>query len=346
MKIGSLILDNITVFAPMAGITNLPIRMLAKEQGCGLVCSEMLSSRGLVQKGRRTLEMLKSDPKEKPLSVQIFGADPDIMADAAAIVEASGADIIDINFGCSVRKILKSGSGSALMKDPDLTARIIRAVRNAVTIPLTIKIRSGWDSSGDQAVATARIAEDNGVNAVAVHPRTAKQGFSGTADWTLIAKIKSLLTIPVIGNGDITLPEHALDMLEQTGCDAVMVGRAAMGNPWIFSQIKALLAGSDVPKIDRDMQFDLMGKFVDASYAFLGEKQASFMMRSRLGWFVKGLRHSNRFRVSLNHLSSRKEAHELIRRYRKSLEEKGGQQTPETRKIQETQKTPLIDHDY
>ena len=319
MKIGSLVLDNITVFAPMAGITNLPLRMLAKEQGCGLVCSEMLSSRGLVQKGRRTLDMLKSDPGEKPLSVQIFGADPDIMADAAAIVEDSGADIIDINFGCSVKKVLKSGSGSALMKDPVLAIRIITSVRNAVTIPLTIKIRSGWGSSGDQALAIAQIAQANGVDAITVHPRTATQGFSGTADWSLIAKIKKGLAIPVIGNGDITLPEHAVKMLGQTGCDAVMVGRGAMANPWIFSQIQALIDGTEMLQVDRDMQFDLMEKFVDASFSFLGEKQAAFMMRGRLGWFAKGLPHSSRFRNSLKHLASRAQANEQIRIFRESI---------------------------
>ncbi len=319
MKIGSLVLDNITVFAPMAGITNLPMRILAKEQGCALVCSEMVSSRGLVQKGRKTLDMLKSDPKEKPLSVQIFGSDPDIMADAAAIVEASGADIVDINFGCSVKKVLKTGAGSALMENPGLAARIIKAVRNAVTIPLTIKIRSGWDPSGDQAVAITRIAQDNGIDAITVHPRTAKQGFSGTADWSLIAKIKAISTIPVIGNGDITMPGHALDMLNQTGCDAVMVGRAAMANPWIFSQILALLNGSDMPSVSRDMQFDMMIRFVEASYAGLGEKQASFMMRGRLGRFAKGLPCCSRFRESLKRLSSRQEALEMIHLYRESL---------------------------
>ncbi|MFO7965251.1 MAG: tRNA dihydrouridine synthase DusB [Desulfobacterales bacterium] len=319
MKIGSRVLTNNIVFAPMAGITNLPMRLMAKEQGCGLVCSEMISSRGLVQRGRKTLDMLKSDTEERPLSVQIFGSEPDIMAEAAAIVEHTGADIIDINFGCSVKKVLKTGSGAALMKSPELAARIIASVRNAVSIPMTIKIRSGWDASGDQAVTIARIARDNGADAVAVHPRTARQGFSGKADWGVIERLKNRLDIPVIGNGDITRPEHAGAMIAQTGCDGVMVGRAAIGDPWIFSRILAFLNGDDMPVTDYKKQFDAMIRFLETSCTFLGEKNACFVMRGKLGWFAKGLPHSSRFRRSITTISSKAEALEKIAVYRELL---------------------------
>ena len=189
MKIGAVETDNFSVLAPLAGITNLPMRLIAKRAGCGLVCSEMISSNGLVYNSGKTIQMLDSVPEEKPLSVQIFGANPDLMAEAARIVQDSGADIVDINFGCSVKKILKSNSGSALMKDPHLAGRILDRVRRAVTIPLTIKIRSGWDPSGQQALDIARLAEDCGVDAIAVHPRTAVQGFRGKADWSIIARV-------------------------------------------------------------------------------------------------------------------------------------------------------------
>ena len=186
MIIGSLQLENDSVLAPLAGITDLPFRMLAKEAGCALVCSEMISSNALVFKNAKTMQMLSSRPEEKPLSVQIFGSKPAIMAEAARMVADSGADIVDINFGCSVKKVVKTGAGVALMRSPDDAARVIGAVRAAVDIPLTIKIRSGWDPSGEQAVATAKIAQDSGADAVAVHPRTASQGFRGSADWNVV----------------------------------------------------------------------------------------------------------------------------------------------------------------
>ena len=319
LTIGNVTLDNITVFAPLAGISNLPLRILAKEAGCGLVCSEMLSSKGLEYQAVKTEKLMESVPEEKPLSVQIFGADPLVMADAAARVEAGGADIVDINFGCSVKKILKSGSGAALMKDPKLAAAIIKAVRNTVSVPLTIKIRSGWDRSGLQAETIARIAEDEGVNAITVHPRTAGQGFSGQADWSLIARIKQFLKIPVIGNGDIVQPEDAIQMIDETGCDGIMVGRAAIGNPWIFSQILSLLNHEIPPVTDNEQRFKTMFRYLDASFTYLGEKQAAFMMRSRLGWFIKGLPYAGKFRESIKQLASKKEAVDLITAYQDSL---------------------------
>jgi nifR3 family TIM-barrel protein len=228
MKIGSLALDNITILAPLAGITSLPFRILAKEAGCALVCSEMISANGLVRGSKKTMQMLCSLPQEKPLSVQIFGSDPAVMAEAAQIVESSGANLIDINFGCSVKKVVKTGAGVALMQQLDNAALIIKAVRKAVDIPLTIKIRTGWDSSGKQALKLSRLAEECGVDAIAVHPRTASQGFRGKADWSIITAIKRAVAIPVIGNGDIVTAKDAVEMQRITGCNAIMIGRAAI----------------------------------------------------------------------------------------------------------------------
>jgi nifR3 family TIM-barrel protein len=319
MKIGSVETDNFTVLAPLAGITNLPLRLIAKRAGCGLVCSEMISSNGLVYGSDKTMQLLDSVPEEKPLSVQIFGSDPPIMADAARIVQDSGADIVDINFGCSVRKILKSHSGSALMKNPSLARRILYSVRQAVSIPLTIKIRTGWDASGNQALDIARIAEACGVDAIAVHPRTATQGFRGKADWSLIARIKESLTIPVIGNGDVTEPADAMRMQEETGCDGVMVGRAAIGNPMIFSQILAVKQGRPAAIPTDEQRIGMMIDYLRDSVRYIGEQTACRMMRSRLCWFVKGMRNAGHFRKSIRFITTEKEALDLIRRYAASI---------------------------
>ena len=319
LSIGNLTLENRTVFAPLAGITHLPMRILAKEAGCALVCSEMISSKGLEYHSVKTEKLMDSAPEEKPLSVQIFGSEPRVMADAAAKVQASGADIVDINFGCAVKKILKSGSGAALMKEPELAAKIIKAVRKTVAIPLTVKMRSGWDKTGDQARLIAKIAEDEGADAVTVHPRTAGQGFSGQADWSLIARIKQAVSIPVIGNGDIVRAEDALRMITQTECDGIMVGRAAIGNPWIFSQILALLNNEEMPVIDNARRFSILMRYLDAAFTYLDERQAALMMRSRLGWFVKGLPHASKFRESIKQINSKQEALEIILAYQASL---------------------------
>ena len=315
MKIGNIQLDNPTILAPLAGITNLPFRIIAKESGCAMVCSEMISANGLVHRSQKTLQMLDSAEKEKPLSVQIFGADPGTMAAAAAMVASSGADILDINFGCSVRKVVKTGAGVALMRDTERTEAILTAVRREVSIPITIKVRSGWDPSGQDAVRTCRIAEDCGVDAVAVHPRTASQGFRGRADWRIIGTIKQQLGIPVVGNGDIVTPEDALNMMEETGCDAVMVGRAAIGNPAIFSLILAKLRNQPAPVVDIEQRLEMMRRYLAASVDYLGEFHACRMMRSRLGWFSKGLPCSSRFRETIMEISTKADADAALDRY-------------------------------
>jgi tRNA-dihydrouridine synthase B len=315
IHIGSLTLENFTVFAPLAGITNLPMRLLAREAGCGLVCSEMVSSNGLVHGSKKTKQLMDSDPAEKPLSVQIFGADPGIMAEAARIVEASGADIVDINFGCSVKKILKSGAGAALMRSPKQAEAVMLSVRKAVHIPLTIKMRTGWENSGQEALTIAKIAENSGIEAIAIHPRTASQGFRGQAGWSVITKLKDHVSIPVIGNGDIVTAQDAFRMKAETGCDAVMIGRAAIGNPWIFSQINAMAAGNTPQSVDMATRFETILRYLEASIAYYGETHACYMMRSRLGWFVKGLPHAGRFRESIKRISSESEARKCIDEY-------------------------------
>jgi tRNA-dihydrouridine synthase B len=312
MKIGYLELKAPTVLAPLAGVTNLALRLLAKEAGAGLVCSEMVSACGLVNRSHKTYELLATTPEEKPLAVQLFGSDAAIMAAAAQQVEACGADIVDINCGCSVRKILKSGSGSALMREPRKAEGLIKAVRAAIKVPLTIKMRSGWDPSGGQALELARIAQDCGADALTVHPRTARQGFGGSADWSLIARIKQVLRIPVIGNGDIVTPHDALRMMARTGCDAVMAGRAAMGNPLLFGQIEDLLQGRPPRLLAPADRISMMNRFLEFSVQYLGEKKACFLMRSRLAWFVKGLPQAGHFRQAVRYVESRTEVQQLI----------------------------------
>jgi tRNA-dihydrouridine synthase B len=319
VQIGSIKLEHFTIFAPLAGITNLPMRLLAREAGCGLVCSEMISSNGLVYGSQKTMQLMDSAPAEKPISVQIFGSDPRIMADAARMVESSGADIVDINFGCSVKKILKSGSGAALMRSPKQAEAVMLAVCSAVQIPVTIKMRTGWENSGEDAFAIAEIAERCGIQAIAIHPRTASQGFRGKADWSIIAKIKDRVSVPVIGNGDIVRAQDAFRMISETGCDAVMIGRGAIGNPWIFSQIKAMAAGDTPPSVDTAVRFKAINRYLDASLTYYGETHACYMMRSRLGWFVKGLPHAAKFRESIKRVSSGKDARKIIEAYREFL---------------------------
>ncbi len=320
MQIGSVTLKNKTILAPLAGITNLPFRLLAKEAGCALVCSEMVSAHGLVNKSIKTEQLLDSLPEEKPLSVQIFGSDPEIMAEAARLVESSGADIIDINFGCSVKKIVKNGSGVALMRMPKTCETLIKAVRNAVRIPLTIKLRTGWNPAGDQAFEISQIAEACGVDAIAIHPRTATQGFSGHADWSIIAAIKRRVGIPVIGNGDIFRAQDAIKMIQETRCDAVMIGRMAIGNPYIFQQVLACIRGEEVPAANMDHHFKIMNRYLQESVKYFGEELACRMMRSRLGWFSRGLRNSSQFRKAIHRISTEAEALQRIEEFRESLQ--------------------------
>jgi nifR3 family TIM-barrel protein len=319
MRIGNLTLQNRMILAPLAGITDLPFRRVVKQAGCALVYSEMTSANGLARGVYKTMAMLTSHSDEKPLALQIFGVDPAIMADAASIAATAGADVLDINFGCSVRKVLKAGAGAALMREPQRAAEILRQVRRAVDIPLTIKIRSGWSPDGAQALRIGAIAQDCGVDAVALHPRTAVQGFRGKADWSLITALKARLQIPVIGNGDVTTPRDAVQMLTTTGCDGVMIGRAAIGYPWIFKQIQAELNHAPPVAVDPDERFVAMRRYLEASIAYRGEPQACRMLRSRLAWFARGMPHSSRFREAIKHIASRQDALGCIHRYQNAV---------------------------
>lgn len=319
MKIGPLQLNNPTALAPLAGITNLPMRLLAKSAGCALVYTEMVSANGLVYGSAKTRQLLASVPEERPLAVQLFGGDAAILAEAARRVVADGADIVDLNFGCAVKKILKSGSGVALMADLTKAEQVLCAVRRSIAVPLTIKMRAGWDASGNQALELGRMAQACGVDAVALHPRTARQGFTGRADWALIARLKKALSIPVIGNGDITCAEDAARMLAQTECDAVMVGRAAIGNPFIFRQIIDLLEGRPPSIPVPSDRFQVMRAYAAATIEHVGESSARYLLRSRLGWFARGLPQASQFRAAIHHLASGEDALRHIDAYEAAL---------------------------
>ncbi|MFO7706742.1 MAG: tRNA dihydrouridine synthase DusB [Desulfobacterales bacterium] len=312
MQIGPLTLENPVILAPLAGITNLPFRILAREAGCALVFSEMVSADGLVYGSQNTFELLRSLPAEKPLAVQIFGSDPARMAEAAAAVEASGADVLDINFGCAVKKVLKTGSGAALMRAPKRAETILTAVRRAVRIPLTVKLRSGWESSAAQAFELGAIAEGCGVDAVTIHPRTAVQKFSGRADWRVIAALKARLRIPVIGNGDVACADDAARMMAETGCDAVMVGRRAIGYPRIFTEIASRLRNAPAPPEAAGERAAVMRRFLEMSLTCYGPQNACALMRHRLGWFTKGVRGGAALRCAAAGITSLDQARELI----------------------------------
>lgn len=296
LKIGTLTLKNRLIMAPMAGITNPPFRRIVKRLGAGLVVTEMVSAVGLSRNHEKTVRYLKSDPEEKPLSVQIFGADPQIMAMAAEIAIQKGAHMVDINMGCPARKVIKNGSGGALLRSPRAVHRMVTAVRKACTVPLTVKIRAGWSAEEANFLEIAHIIADCGADAVTVHPRFVKQGFSGQADWRIIGKIKEQLAIPVIGNGDVFKPELALQMRKETGCDGVMIGRGALGNPWIFRHILDLEKGLEIrpPELSERKEV-ILSHFTHLSQ-IIGEDRASKLMRGQLLWYTKGLPHSSRFR--------------------------------------------------
>lgn len=321
MKIKDLHINGQTFLAPLAGITNLPFRLLVKKLGCAVVCSEMVSAKGIFYNSEKTFELMASREEERPLSIQLFGSDPDSMARGAKAVEDLGAaSILDINFGCSVKKVVKQGAGVALMKEPGLTKTILTEIRKATAMPLTIKIRSGWDPSGQQALDTARIAVDAGVDAIAFHPRTAGQGFRGSSDWTLIKKLKETIPVPVIGNGDINCAEDALRMLETTGCDAVMIGRAALSNPFLLSQIDACLKTGRYDTPSPAQIFSSMETLTRMYVDHFGEEPACRMLRGRLSWFVKGMPGCSAFRRELSKIESMEQALELIQNFEAGFE--------------------------
>ena len=300
LRIGGLDLGNGLVLAPMAGITDLSFRRIAKNLGADLVTSEMVSAEGIVRQSGTTRSLLNSHPEEKPLAIQLFGSDPSIMAEAATIVAAEGADIIDLNMGCPVPKVLRQGAGAQLIRQPKKVAQIVDAVRRVVSIPLTVKTRSGWSKSKINILEVASVAEDAGADAITIHPRTARQGFSGKADWYLIAKVRQAVTIPIIGNGDVNRPEQVEEMKQLTGCNGVMIGRGAMGNPWIFKQAKQLALGDPVSGPSLRERLEVMGRHLNLYRESFQGRQNLAGIRSRLMWYSKGMRGSARLRAALS----------------------------------------------
>ena len=322
MKIGKLSLRNNVLLAPMAGITDLVFRLLVRKFGCALGFTEMISANGLVRGTEKSYRYLETAPNDKPLGVQIFGSDPDVLSEAARIVTDRGADLVDINMGCPVKKVLKTGAGGALMKDPAKVAVILQRLRKATPLPLTVKIRSGWNHDEISALNIARIAQDCGVDAVILHPRTVNQGFGGRADWSLIASVRKCLNISVVGSGDIRSPEDARRMLDETGCDGVMVGRGVLGNPWIIKNIVYYLEGKNVllPPTLRERE-GIIKQHLNMSVDFLGAKVGVRNFRKHMSWYTKGLKGGSRFREMVGKVDEKESVLDAVHRYFQSINE-------------------------
>jgi tRNA-dihydrouridine synthase B len=313
--IGNVVINNATVLAPMAGVTDLAFRLLAKEMGCGLVVSEMVSAKGLLHENWRTRDLLRIDPRERPTSIQLFGSVPVELAEAACRVAKSGADIIDFNMGCPTHKIVKNGEGAALLRSPDKAAAILKAMVEAVDIPVTVKIRSGWDEKSINAVEVAKRAEQAGVSAISVHARTREQFYAGQAEWSVIRAVKQAVKIPVIGNGDVRTVEDASRLLAETGCDAIMIGRAACGNIWIFQQIAAFLAGGELPSGPSFEEKALtLLRHLDMLTELKGEHIAIREMRRHAASYVKGYPKSAALRTRFNQCTKRADFENILNR--------------------------------
>jgi nifR3 family TIM-barrel protein len=321
LQIGTLKIENGLVMAPMAGYTHLAFRLLIKRLGAGLVMTEMVSAMGLAIGQRKTLGYLKSRPEEKPLGVQIFGAEPESMARASVVAAEAGADLIDINMGCPVKKVVKTGAGAALLRDLRKIATIVSTVRRTCSLPLTVKIRSGWSPKEPRLSETARVIEECGADAVTVHGRYASQGFSVPADWGCIAMVKESLKIPVIGNGDVADPTGALEMMAQTGCDGIMIGRAALRNPWLFEQIMGFRKGDTVRQPALAERRALILEHFRLLSETLGEKKAALTMRGLLLSYTRGLPHSSSFRERVSHVKNSDSLTETLDSYFSRLEE-------------------------
>lgn len=320
LELGTLRLDNPVVLAPMAGVTDPPFRRIVREYHTGLVCGEMVSSMALHYNSKKTRELIQIAQKEHPVSIQIFGADPGIMAEAARIVADCGADIIDINMGCPVPKIVKNGEGAALMRNLPLAAAIIESVVKSVAIPVTVKFRLGWDKEHFIAPELARIAAENGAAAVTVHGRTREQFYQGQADWKSIAAVKRSVAIPVIGNGDIDSPGAAAEIIRQTGCDGVMIGQAALGRPWLFRQVFVYLrTGALVSDPPLAEQFMTIRRHLRLQVAYAGEERGIKEMRKHLAWYLKGTPGAARFREKLVTLISLEEVLRELAKYAAAL---------------------------
>lgn len=314
MRIGTVSIDPPVVLAPMAGVTNHAFRLICRRFGAGLVWTDMISSCGIKYRNPRTLSMFDWTPEERPVAVQLFGADPRAMANAAKVIEESGADIVDINVGCPVPKVRKSGAGAGLCENLDTAREVMESVVQAVKIPVTVKTRKGLNERIVTAVEVARIAEDAGISAIAIHGRTAEQGYSGSADWGIIAEVKESVRIPVIGNGDVKSPEDAKRMLDETGCDAVMIGRASLGNPWIFRRTAHFLATGEIPPAPTNAErIEVALEHLRMMIELYGEDRGIREMRGQIAWYVRGMPGAAGLRRTLSQATLPAEMEDLLR---------------------------------
>ncbi|MCI8892867.1 MAG: tRNA dihydrouridine synthase DusB [Eubacterium sp.] len=319
LKIGNVTIKNQLILGPMAGVTDLPFRLLCTEQGAGLVCMEMVSAKGILYNNKNTEALLAIDEREHPVSLQFFGADPDIMSEMAKKIEDRPFDLLDLNMGCPVPKVVNNGEGSALMKDPVLAGKIIEKIAKAIRKPVTVKIRKGFDDAHCNAKEMAHIAQESGAAAIAVHGRTREQYYSGSADWDVIRQVKQAVSIPVIGNGDLHTAQDVLRMKEQTGCDGFMIARGAQGNPWIFSQILyTLQTGKEAPAPTAREVADMVLRHARMQLEWKGNYTGIREMRKHAAWYTSGYRHASKFRSGLNAVETYEQLKELMERFAES----------------------------
>lgn len=313
LTIGNVTLENNLILAPMAGVTDLPFRLLCKEQGAGLLCTEMISAKAIHFKNKNTKSLMRILPEERPVSLQLFGSEPDLMAEIAAQIEDEPFDILDINMGCPVPKVVNNQEGSALMKNPKLVGEIVSKMASAIKKPLTVKIRKGFTEGSVNAVEIAKIIEASGAAAIAVHGRTREQYYAGKADWDIIRQVKEAVSIPVIGNGDVNSPESAKRLIEETGCDGIMIGRAARGNPWIFGRINRFLetgVKEEEPGVQEVKEMIL--KHARLQIEYKGEYTGMREIRKHVAWYTAGMPHSASVRRQVNEVETYEQLEKLV----------------------------------